>query len=182
MVSACCTPSAGDWASAVSRYEVRVGREPIVDEASFERAQPARAATLEPQALELPSGVSAGQRVEVDFGGLTPETRYYVAVRAVDRCNAGGAMAVAEYLTPEIEFTTVSPCFVATAAYGTPLADDIRVLRRFRDRHLSNHAAGRAVVALYETVGPRLAAQLRGRARLRTWTRAALRPLIALLE
>src|SRR5690606_17419122 len=105
--------------------------------------------------------------------------RYYIAVRAVDLCNVPGPMAVTEYVTPPIEFTTVSPCFVATAAYGTPMADEIGALRRLRDRHLRTNAIGRAFVDAYETVGPHLADVIRENDTLRAATRALLSPVVA---
>jgi hypothetical protein len=164
----------------VVRYDVRTSRAPITDEQSFMRALPAEAASLEHEALQVPTSVPAGSPIDFDFGGLGPETRYYVAVRAMDRCNVAGEMAVAEYVTPAIEFTTVSPCFVATAAYGTPMAADIGALRRMRDRHLRTNAIGRAFVGAYETVGPILADVIREDPTLRGWTRGALAPIVAL--
>src|SRR5262249_34013697 len=104
----------------------------------------------------------------------------WVGVRAVDRCNAESELAVAEITTLPIEFTTVSPCFVATAAYGSPLAEEIGVLRRFRDRHLLTNAAGRALVAIYETVGPVLADAIRDEPDLRAGVRAILGLIVEL--
>jgi hypothetical protein len=165
----------------VARYDVRVSADPIVDEESFMRALPAQAATLENEGLIVPTSAAAGETVQVDFGGMSPEQTYYVAVRAVDLCNVPGEMAVAQYTTPAIEFTTVSPCFVATAAYGTPMAEEIGVLRRFRDRHLRTNALGRALVSGYETVGPVLADVIRDEPALRAATRAALAPIVSLV-
>jgi uncharacterized protein YkwD len=48
-------------------------------------------------------------------------------------------------------------CFVATAAYGSHWHPDVRVLRRFRDKVLVGHGAGRAFVRAYGILGPRLA-------------------------
>ncbi len=164
----------------VTRYEIRVGQEPITDLESFMRALPARAATLEHEALVVPAGVPAGEPIEVDFGGLIQESHFYVAVRAVDRCNVAGPIVTAEYTTPPIHFTTVSPCFVATAAYGTPMASEIGALRRFRDRHLRTNALGRALVSVYEAVGPALADVIREDDGLREVVRAGLAPIVAL--
>ncbi|MGE0790789.1 MAG: CFI-box-CTERM domain-containing protein [Sandaracinaceae bacterium] len=166
----------------VTRYEVRVGTEPMLDEASFMRAQPARAATLELEGLTVDPSAAPGETIAVDFGGLAPQTHYFIGVRALDRCHLAGSIGVAEYVTPAIEFTTVSPCFVATAAYGTPFAEDIRVLRRFRDRHLATNAPGRALVALYETVGPHLADAIREHPTARRAVRAILAPLVDALR
>ncbi len=41
-------------------------------------------------------------------------------------------------------WTVTSPCFIATAAYGTPLHADINVLRDFRDEYMMPNPAGRA--------------------------------------
>jgi hypothetical protein len=166
--------------ASIERYEVRVGTEPIVDVASFMRAIPANAAEIDSVALEIPVLARAGERVEADFGGLSAESHYYVAIRAIDGCGAEGPIAVAEHTTPPIVFTTVSPCFVATAAYGTPMADEIGALRRFRDRHLRTSSVGPAMVAAYQSVGPVLAEAIRDHEDARAVVRAMLAPIVAL--
>jgi len=82
----------------------------------------------------------------------------------------------------EIYFTTVSPCFVATAAYGSSLDARIGVLRRFRDRQLETNPLGQALVDLYEEVGPTLAASIRDSEEARALVRVGLAPIVALLE
>ena len=164
---------------ALAHYEVRVGTEEIVDEDSFFKAIPAKAATLESQALRLPMDLSSGSIIETDFGGLVPETNYYVAIRAVDVCNQAGPLSVAQVQSKEVHFTTVSPCFVATAAYGTPFAADIAVLRQFRDKHLRSNWGGRVFVRFYERVGPHLAKIIRKREWLRAAVRWSLKPLVS---
>jgi len=164
----------------ITRYEVRVSNHPIVDAETFMRAPPANAASLDSVELVVPTDGSAGEEVEVDLGGLLPEVRYWVAIRAVDSCNDRGPIEVAEVVTTEIHFTTVSPCFVATAAYGTPMADDIGTLRRFRDRHLLTNAPGRALVDAYHAVGPHAADVIRESELLRAAARSSLGPWVAL--
>jgi hypothetical protein len=66
-------------------------------------------------------------------------------------------------------------CFVATAAYGSPMADEVQTLRSFRDRVLLQNTAGCVFVGLYYRHGPALAAVIadhparRGAARLALW-------------
>lgn len=164
----------------VVAYEVRFSDEAITDVASFLRARPANAASMEIEALQLPVNVPAGESIEVDLGGLSFERHYWFAVRAVDACNAASEIAVTEYTTPAIQFTTVSPCFVATAAYGTPMADEIGVLRRFRDRHLRTSPIGQALVDAYYAVGPDLAAAIAQDDGRREAVRTLLSPVVAL--
>lgn len=47
-----------------------------------------------------------------------------------------------------------SSCFVATAAYGSPLAEELDVLRLWRDRVLQRTLAGRSFIAFYYRLGP----------------------------
>lgn len=164
----------------VSGYDVRVSTSPIVDDVSFERGVPAKTASLDSIAVQVPVGDAPGASVTFDLGGLDPSTHYYVGMRATDACGATGDLAVAEVTTSEIHFTVVSPCFVATAAYGSPMAREVGALRRLRDRHLMSNAPGRALVHAYYVVGSRAAPLLAAHETLRAGVRALLTPLVAL--
>jgi hypothetical protein len=167
----------------IHAYEVRVSTEPIVDEASFIRdGRLAKNATDDVEgatALMLPVAIPEAGVIEAAIGDLAAQTHYYIGVRATDDSNRSGSISVAEIDTTAREFATVTPCFIATAAYGTPLASEISVLRRLRDRYLLAQAPGRALVAAYYRVGPRAAAFIASRPPLRPIVRSLLSPLVA---
>jgi hypothetical protein len=73
-------------------------------------------------------------------------------------------------------------CFIATAACGSPLAEEVELLRGFRDVVLAPKAAGRALVAFYERCSPPLARWIAFRPRVRGVVRGLLiRPLARLV-
>lgn len=71
------------------------------------------------------------------------------------------------------------PCFIATAAYGTPMAEEIAVLRRMRDRTLLESAFGSALVELYYRISPPVADMVARHPVLAAGIRVALWPVLA---
>lgn len=71
-------------------------------------------------------------------------------------------------------------CFIATAAFGTPMAPEVHQLRAFRDRYLLTNAIGRWLTERYYVYSPPVAQTLRQHEWLRAWVRAWLKPMIAL--
>ena len=71
-------------------------------------------------------------------------------------------------------------CFIATAAYGTPMAEEIQILRDFRDGYLLTNSLGIALVDLYYRVSPPTARFIDDHPALKPIVRAALMPAVAM--
>ncbi|MDH4366683.1 MAG: DUF333 domain-containing protein [Dehalococcoidia bacterium] len=78
-------------------------------------------------------------------------------------------------------FTTkAGGCFIATAAYGTPMAEEIQILREFRDKYLLTNQVGQALVNWYYKVSPPIAQFVAEHPVLKPIVRAGLAPAIAM--
>lgn len=74
-------------------------------------------------------------------------------------------------------------CFVATAAYGSPLAPEVEILRQFRDDTLLKSKTGERFVEFYYRFSPPIAAVITRRDFLRAFTRIVfLSPILKLLK
>lgn len=71
-------------------------------------------------------------------------------------------------------------CFIATAAFGSPIEKHVVLLKQFRDTRLFPHPAGRAFVRGYYRWSPPLARTVAGHPALRLVVRIALVPLLLL--
>lgn len=74
---------------------------------------------------------------------------------------------------------SASKCFIATAAWGTDQAEDVLVLRAFRDQWLGRSRIGRAFVAVYELASPPVADWLGRSETARSVVRSVLRCITA---
>jgi hypothetical protein len=107
-----------------------------------------------------------------------PETAYTVAIRAFDDCQNTSAISTATFTTAPRKIGEVDACFVATAAYGSLLANDVEMLRRFRDSLLKRSVLGELVVETYYTFGPPVAGVVGESDLLRSTARDLLAPIV----
>jgi hypothetical protein len=163
-------PADPNTGGAVRSYEIRLsmGQELTSENLTTTgRLVPARI---------TPAGPGAVQTLEL--GNLHPETRYWLGIRAQGECLNGGPPAILEFVTPRLETPEVAACFVATAAWGTPMVAQVGLLRRFRDRLLRRVVIGEIFVETYYTFGPALAGVIRPSPTLRQAARGGLGPLV----
>ena len=73
-----------------------------------------------------------------------------------------------------------SVCFIATAAYGSPMAEEIQILRDFRDEYLLTNLLGRAFVDFYYRTSPPMAEFINDHPSLKPIVRTALVPAVAM--
>jgi hypothetical protein len=71
-------------------------------------------------------------------------------------------------------------CFIATAAYGTPMAQEIQILRELRDEYLLTNPLGQALVDFYYKVSPPIAEFITAHPSLKPIVRAGLLPALAM--
>jgi hypothetical protein len=106
---------------------------------------------------------SSGQ---ASVSGLENGRKYYVFLQyepsgiQVSDCLAG--MPSANFSMTELNGESDAKvvdvrCFIATAAYGSPLHERLRLFRKFRDKVLVNSPIGRALVDTYYRLSPPLA-------------------------
>jgi uncharacterized repeat protein (TIGR01451 family) len=123
-------------------------------------------------------------------------TQLRAAILSADIATAGTAGVTVTNTTPgggtsnTATFTISTPpppasgggggggCFIATAAFGSPLEQHVQILRDFRDRILFNSAAGKAFVQFYYRISPVIADKIAQNEGLRFITRVMLLPVI----
>jgi hypothetical protein len=122
---------------------------------------------------------------DFDDDGFSNLTEYenVIAMGGVDTDFALAASS------PELDGTSnVQPhassggCFIATAAYGTPMAGEIDALRTVRDTWLLDNAFGASFVETYYRLSPPIADAVAKSPALRTGIRFVLTPVIAVAK
>ena len=73
-------------------------------------------------------------------------------------------------------------CWIATAVYGTPLANEVDLLVDFRDNHLLTNYVGKTIVEFYYKVSPPIAELIRRNKALRLLARYLLSFIVSILK
>jgi hypothetical protein len=154
----------------VTGYEIRIRANSELTTDNF-------ADSMQVVANVVPAG--PGNVATVELSGLLPETEYWVGIRAFDDCYNESPIAITKLTTADREVGEVDACFVATAAYGSLMANDVELLRRTRDLMLRRSVLGELFVTTYYTFGPAVAGVIGESDLLRASARDVLAPIIA---
>lgn len=151
------------------RYEIRIrAGEPITD-GNFAQSQLVGTVVVPAE---------AGTYQELRLERLLWETTYSVAIQAVDNCQNVSPLAVTTFTTNERALGEVDACVIATAAYGSTLANELEPLRRVRDELVRRTIFGELAVEAYYTFGPAVSGAIGESDVLRATTREALAPIV----
>jgi hypothetical protein len=178
------------WPERVAFGEVTAYRKSAGAEVTFASDTELR---LRTPAVELEEGESRTVPIEVTLPqGSQRSGASVVLAKQFTFDNAGGLLlsALTALLAVPIALLglfaggnsgggTGGPCFIATAAYGTPLAEGVEVLRAFRDAFLLPNPAGAAFVDAYYRLSPPVAEVVAAHPVLAVLVRALLWPVVA---
>jgi len=139
------------------------------------------------------SGISTNS-IDIESSSIENGAVYYVRVAAVDEADNESTLSDTMTVTPEattdfwegyVDDGGTDPggyCFIATAAWGSPMASELDTLRHFRDDVLMQSAGGRAFVREYYRWGRFAAAWIADKPALRAVARVLLTPLVWLAK
>ena len=130
------------------------------------------------------SPIDVENQTEFTLHGLTEDVTYFLAATAYD--TEGLESNYSEELIyetgnnppPVVEAGSGGGCFIATAAYGSNMANEVVILRNFRDNVLLQTSGGRSLVKFYYEISPPIAHYIRNNKILKALTRFSLMPLI----
>jgi hypothetical protein len=130
-------------------------------------------------ATDIPTGPGTVHVYIIDWDALARgEEGVIVQVDSDGDGTTDYALTAGNVLTGD-QFAPQSGCFIATAAYGTPMVKDIQILREFRDEYLLTSPPGQALVKIYYRVSPPVANFITEHPGLKPIVRAGLIPAVA---
>jgi hypothetical protein len=125
---------------------------------------------------------SADGTYTASLTGLSSNTEYDFKAELKYTSNVIESI-ILQFLTSKSSLPPSQGCFIATAAYGTPTAVQIDVLREFRDEVLLKSTVGSQFVSLYYRFSPPIADFIAGNDLLRTLVRELLvDPIVQVVE
>ncbi len=95
-----------------------------------------------------------------------------------DPVSGNNSSTVTTTVNPQVTPTGGSGCFIATAAYGSPMESEVRYLRAFRDEYLLTNSAGKWFVKMYYRYSPALATGIKNNENLKSIVRGLLTPFV----
>lgn len=136
---------------------------------------------------DLTTGQDFGQAItafnaQVWVAGFTASANFPTTANTVQTSPQGGTDAFVVKLSDltagvPVENSEDDNCVIATAAFGSSLAGEVRTLRRFRDQVLMTNPLGRLLVRLYYRTSPPLAQVVAKEPVLAATVRGVLRPV-----
>jgi hypothetical protein len=130
-------------------------------------------------ATDIPTALGTVHEYTIDWDALARgEDGVIVQVDSDGDGTTDYTLTAGSVLTGD-EFMPQSGCFIATAAYGTPMVEEIQILREFRDEYLLTNPLGQALVNIYYSVSPPIADFITEHPRLKPIVKAGLIPAVA---
>ena len=132
------------------------------------------------QALSSDFTNSTSQTLALNFAASSSDTDY---ATANNQATSSGVVPVFDTCDIDIDLPKGAgvACFIATAAYGSPLEPHVQALREFRDQHLQQFALGRAFIGFYYRHSPPIADLVAAHDSLRLLVRAILTPVVLIV-
>ena len=133
--------------------------------------------TVTLQALSNDFENQTSQTLRLNFAVSSSETDY---ATTNNQSTSSGVVPVFDTCDIDIDLPKGAgvACFIATAAYGSPLEPHVSALREFRDRYLQQTELGRAFVRFYYRHSPPIAELVAAHGSLRLLVRAILTPVV----
>lgn len=134
--------------------------------------------------------ISPNSNIAVTLGGLENQKKYFVFL-TYDQGTKSSECLVGE---PSINYTLTElngekeasvvdlRCFIASAAYGSPLAKEVEVFRWYRDKILKQSSFGRLAIEVYYFMSPFLAEMVHQNVYFRQWSRSTLDRLSQIIK
>ena len=140
-------------------------------------------------AIESDSPINVGNVTSFTAHGLTDDGTYFFVVTAYD--NQGLESGYSNEVSINSSTTLAydggvssssngggGGCFIATAAYGSPMSSKVRILCQFREEYLRPISFGSEVIALYERYSPYFADRISNNEGLKAAAQWRLWPVI----